>query len=200
MTGLNRRHLILTLGAVPLLGCAQVQGAPTVPTSPDALRAALKAGGLTVFIRHGSTNWNGYDQLEWPRERQRLLTPQGEAQARQIGAAFTRLALPVGEVLASPFHRCLDTARIAFGRVTPEPRLLGLESDDREAEARRVYVVALAAEAAPGGTNRIVVSHQSNVAAASGFRPGDGGAAIVQAVGGKPQVLARLTPEDWAAL
>ncbi|MCA0175259.1 MAG: histidine phosphatase family protein [Proteobacteria bacterium] len=195
MTGCHRRHLILLLGAVPLLGRAQAPAA-----SPEALRAALKAGGLTVFIRHAATTWSGYDQLEWPRERQRLLTPQGEAQARQIGAAFTRLELPVGEVLASPFHRCLDTARIAFGRVTAEPRLLGLESDDRDAEARRAYIQALAAEVAPGGKNRIVVSHQSNVAAATGYRPGDGGAAITQAVGGKPQVLARLTPEAWATL
>lgn len=195
MTAVHRRHLIVLLGTAPLLGRAQAPQA-----SLEALRAALQAGGLTVFIRHGATNWNGYDQLAWPRAQQRLLTPQGEAQARAIGAAFTRLALPVGEVLASPFHRCLDTARIAFGRVTPEPRLLGLETDEHEAEARRAYIVGLAAEEAPGGKNRIVVSHQSNVAAATGYRPGDGGAAVTQAAGGKAQVLARLTPEDWAAL
>lgn len=196
MNGCNRRHLILLLGAAPLLGRAQAQAQAT----PEALRAALKAGGLTIFMRHAATNWNGYDRLEWPRERQRLLTSQGEAQARAVGAAFTRLDLPVGEVLASPFHRCLDTARIAFGRVTPEPRLLGLETDEHETEARRAYIQALAAEVAPDGKNRIVVSHQSNVAAATGYRPGDGGAAITQAVDGKALVLARLTPEEWAAV
>ncbi len=35
-------------------------------------REALLAGELVVYFRHGATTWSGIDQIEWPREQQRL--------------------------------------------------------------------------------------------------------------------------------
>ena len=43
-----------------------------------------------------------------------------------IGSEFKALNIPVGNVIASPFCRCMDTARIAFGRVTAADEVRGI--------------------------------------------------------------------------
>ena len=109
---LNRRALLgvaLASAAVPVWAQAPAADAP-------ALLKALQAGGLVVYFRHGATNQVGVDRIDWPRSRQRLLSAEGETQARTVGQVFQRHRLGVDEVLASPFARCHDFAQIAFGR------------------------------------------------------------------------------------
>src|ERR1700676_3563954 len=75
------------------------------------LLAALKAGGMIVYFRHTSTDFGQNDEQMTGYEdcaRQRNLTDRGRDEARAIGAAIKRLALPVGEVLASPFCRTME--------------------------------------------------------------------------------------------
>ena len=50
---------------------------------------------------------------------QRNLSDEGRAHARQVGEAFRAQGVPVAQVLSSPWCRCLETARLAFG-VSPE--------------------------------------------------------------------------------
>ena len=45
---------------------------------------------------------------------QRGLSEEGRAEARLIGKSFVRLGIPVGQVLSSPYCRCLETGRLAF--------------------------------------------------------------------------------------
>ena len=63
---------------------------------------------------------------------QRNLTDKGRAEARALGEHVKRLKIPIGEVLASPFCRTMETARLAFGkaRATNDVRGGPLSADD----------------------------------------------------------------------
>ena len=47
---------------------------------------------------------------------QRNLTDEGRRHAQAIGEAFRSRRIDVDRVLSSPWCRCLETARLAFGR------------------------------------------------------------------------------------
>ena len=197
MVQLHRRAL---LGAIFLAATGPLSRSvfAQAPAPTDLLGAQ---GGLVVYFRHGATTWSGVDQIEWPRERQRLLSPAGEAQARTIGAVFKRHSVPVGEVLASPFARCRDMAEIAFGRVEVHMELLGLLSEEDGQSERGQFSMALLRRSVPQGTNRIIVGHQSNISRTTGVSVPEGGAVIVRPNGsGEFVVLGRLLPPDWEAL
>ena len=60
---------------------------------------------------------------------QRNLDASGRAQAARVGEAFRQNGISVGEVRSSPRCRCLDTARLAFGRVEAWMVLQGALND-----------------------------------------------------------------------
>lgn len=161
----------------------------------------LAKGDVTVYFRHGATVTGGVDRPEWPRERQRLLSEVGHAQAQAVGEAFRRHGWPVGEVLASPMARCRDMAEIAFGRVVERTELIGLLSADEGRQQRTTYSLDLLRTPAVGG-NRIVVAHSSNIRASTGVSLPEGGAVLVRAKadGSGFDLLGQLSPQDWAAL
>lgn len=168
--------------------------------SETALKRLL-AGELVIYFRHPATTWSGIDRIEWPRERQRLLSPLGIAQSQQIGTAISDLGAPVGEVLASPFARCRDMAEMAFGRVEERYELLGLLSD-ASGRAERVAFLRTRLSTPTGGVgNRILVSHRSNIAEVAGVALAEGDAVLVLPGGNRTfEVLGILRPEDWEVL
>ena len=85
--------LVLTLAALPIGPGARADD------PPDAILAELVDGGLVVLFRHAATTRPGIDRIEWPRERQRLLSERGIEDSRRIGEAFRERGVPVGEVL-----------------------------------------------------------------------------------------------------
>lgn len=201
MISRDRRAVVLGLPLSMLALALRPVRAASPREVPARLAEALRGGGLVVYFRHGATTWSGVDRVDWPRERQRLLSPQGEAQARAVGDAFRRHGLPVGEVLASPFARCRDMAEIAFGRVEERRELIGLLSDGEGRQERIDYSLALLRAAVAGGANRIVVGHSSNIREAAGTDLPEGGAVVVRPDGtGGFGVLGILLPEDWADL
>ena len=195
-----RRRLLALLGAAalsPLAGCVAAQDRADRAALPP-LTAALLDGGNVVYFRHAATRWSGIDRIEWPRERQRLLSEEGVRQSEAIGAAFTAAGMPVGEVLASPFARCMDTARIAFGRAEPRPELLGLLSDDAGRAGRAASLARLLAAPPSPGTNRVIVSHRSNIAEAAGVALAEGEGVVIRPDGqGSFEVLGTAMPEEW---
>lgn len=187
---MNRRRVLALLGAAML-------PIPAAAASPGVI-SALQEGGLVVYFRHGATTWSGVDRIEWPRERQRLLSERGIQQSEQIGAAFRAHGIPVGEVLASPFARCADMARIAFGRVDERMELIGLLSDASGRRQRVAFLQRLVTEPPARGTNRIVISHRSNIAEVAGARLAEGEAVVLRPDGaGGFTRLGTLMPNDW---
>jgi phosphohistidine phosphatase SixA len=142
----------------------------------------LRRGGYVVALRHAATDRTATDMTGDLRDcsRQRNLNAEGRRQARAIGRAFRRLEIPVGRVLASPFCRTRDTARLAFGRARPSRALLSADFfGDPGAERQRTGLRRLLALPPDRGTNTVLVSHEAAIDAATGVTVEEGEAAIV---------------------
>jgi broad specificity phosphatase PhoE len=85
-----------------------------------------------------------------------------------MGEAFRQHGIAVGTVLSSPRCRCLDTARLAFGRVQPwEPLQGALRDADRR--RRQVAEIRKAIAAHGDGPPLVLVTHGSVVSDLTGL-------------------------------
>ena len=101
---------------------------------------------------------------------QRNLTDAGRSHARRVGEAFRARAIPVERILSSPWCRCLETARLAFGQPEawgPPGNLFG-RPENRAAQVTELQ--ALASERRTGG-NIVLVTHGSTISALTGINP-----------------------------
>jgi broad specificity phosphatase PhoE len=173
------------MGAVPQLVLALLLLGTAVLVGPadadEGLWRRLAAGGQVVLLRHGTTTPGVGDPTGFRLDdcaTQRNLTETGREESRRIGAAFKARAIPVERVLSSPWCRCLETARLAFGSAEPWEPLTSLFADrTRQAEQTRAFR-ALAGEKRAGG-NVILVTHGANVTAFVGVSPAMGEMVIV---------------------
>ncbi|MDX8352459.1 histidine phosphatase family protein [Cognatiyoonia sp. IB215182] len=189
-TKFNRRHILkLTIGSTFL--------APFGYAQDRNLISELQGGGHVIYFRHAATTWSGIDRIEWPRERQRLLSADGIAQSERIGQAFAQAQIPVGEVIASPFARCRDMAEIAFGRVEERMELLGLLSDDAGRAARVAYLREKLETPPAAGLNRIIVAHRSNIGEVANVSLAEGEAVITRPTSDGFAIIDQLMPDDW---
>lgn len=192
----TRRTLLASLAA---LG-----GASVLPRGAAAhhstVISALRDGGHVVYFRHAATTRSGIGRIEWPRERQRLLSAKGERQSRGIGEAWRELGIPVGEVWASPFARCADHARLSFGRAQEDMRLIGLLSDEDGRDERTAFLRSLIVTPPEEGTNRAIVAHRSNIAAVAGVTLAEGEAVVLRLDGaGGFTAFGTFMPDTWMA-
>jgi len=98
----------------------------------DAVWDALRTPGSVVVLRHSYAP-GGFDPPDARLDdcsTQRNLDEQGRAQAVRVGEAFKRNGIEVGKILSSPRCRCMDTARLAFGRVEAWNVLQGSLNDE----------------------------------------------------------------------
>jgi len=99
-----------------------VLAAPSRAAADDTLWELLRGGGQVVLMRHAVTTPGVGDPSGFRLDdcaTQRNLTDAGRDDARRVGAAFRTRGAPVGRVLSSPWCRCLETARLAFGGTSP---------------------------------------------------------------------------------
>jgi broad specificity phosphatase PhoE len=170
----------------PAAGPEASASAPAQAFAPSTQVAELRHGGLILYFRHTATDFGQSDEAMTGYEdcaRQRNLIDRGREEARRIGAAIRRLDLPIGDVLASPFCRTLETARLIFGRATPTPAVRGgparPESAERYAELR-----SLLSTAPRAGTDLVIVSHGNPFrAVAGGDYLAEGQAAVIRPLG-----------------
>jgi broad specificity phosphatase PhoE len=125
---------------------------------------ALRVPGAVVVLRHSFAP-GGFDPPDARLDdcsTQRNLDDNGRAQARRVGEAFRRQGIAVGAVLSSPRCRCLDTARLAFGKVEAWDVLQGSLND---AERRRAQLVEMRQRIAAhrGSLPLVLVTHGSVV-------------------------------------
>lgn len=171
--------------------------APSSPALADeALWNRLKEGRYTVLIRHALAPGVG-DPANFRVDdcgTQRNLNDQGREQSRRIGEAFASRGIPVGEVRSSEWCRCLETARIAFGRAEPWPALNSNFHPGTQAEnaARNRAVLAEIAARPPRGGNRILVTHNFNIRDLTGVSPASGEMVVVEADVDSVRVVGRL--------
>ena len=92
---------------------------PAKAIAPAELLSELRKGGYVLYFRHTSTDFSRDDRRSQSDDdcaNQRPLTDKGREEARHISAAIRDLKIPVGQVLASPRCRTMETAALIFGR------------------------------------------------------------------------------------
>lgn len=163
---MERRTMLLALLA-PLATRAVAQ-------SEDALWALLQRGGQVVMIRHGLTDPGVGDP---PNFRvgdcgtQRNLNEEGRRESRRLGDALRMRNVPVGQVLSSPWCRCVDTARLAFGREAEVHPALGNVFGRHDREATQLLDLRKLVRAPAAGGNLFLVTHGSTTLALTGVSP-----------------------------
>ncbi|HJQ56396.1 MAG TPA: histidine phosphatase family protein [Vineibacter sp.] len=191
--------IIGLLGALLVAMPATAQEHPVFNTKVDppqapVLRDRLKAGGHVIFFRHGATpDYQEPTPVDFTKcDAQRNLNALGRAQAVAIGEAFRELGLPVGDVVSSPFCRCLDTARLAFGRTEIDEAVRG--DKDKADRLRALFATPPAA-----GGNRIIVGHGTAGGMIGEEFLREAEAMVVKPEGdGKFTLIARVRAESWA--
>ncbi len=128
--------------------------------------AALKQGGKVILLRHTHVDIReGIGRLAPGNCAAEVnLSSRGVVQAKRIGEAFRSRGIVVGEILTSPYCRCIDTGRLAFGRATPVQYLLppGVVSDSQaKLNDERVVQDILKYR---GPSNLVLITHDLNIA------------------------------------
>ena len=171
-----------------------------------ALVERLRRGGFVLAFRHAATDFSMTDTTRDLRDcsRQRNLDERGRRQARSIGRSFRRLGIPVGKLLASPYCRTRETARLAFGRPETSRDLLSARfltsPDARERQPGRLR--RLLSERPRRGSNTVLVSHNFAIDDATGQSIAEGEAVVAAAGRGERgfEVVATVSAEEWQRL
>jgi broad specificity phosphatase PhoE len=182
-----------------LLAIATVLFALPAPApGSEALWSLLRDGGQVVLLRHALTTPGVGDPTGFRLDdcaTQRNLSETGRRDARRIGAAFRARNVPVGQVLASPWCRCLETARLAFGRAEPWDALGNLFGR-QDVGGRQVAAMRARVSEPPAGGTLVLVSHGSTIAALTGINPASGEFLVVTPEGsGRFRVAGRLAAD-----
>jgi virginiamycin B lyase len=185
---------------------APPEDSPSAEPSGSRLVRSLRSGGHVIYFRHAATDPvpDDADPVDLRNCRtQRNLSVKGRRQSMIIGRGIGRLDIPIGRVLASPFCRSRETARLAFGRTTIAPGLENLETAEDEAERRqRIDTLMRLLSASPDeGTNTVLVAHGFNITDAADLTLAEGEAAVFEPRGSEGfKLVARVTPDKWTRL
>lgn len=162
---------------------------------PD-VAALLRQGGVVAAFRHalapGTFDPPGF-RVEDCRT-QRNLSEDGREQARAIGRWFQAQGLQPARVRSSPWCRCLDTARLAFGQADAwaalgSPR--GSQETTNAAHLRELRQ-GLVAAAQQRGRFEVWVTHMFVLSALADTNTDSGEGLLLRAEAGTVRVLARL--------
>lgn len=172
---------------------------------------ALRGGGYNVYFRHAQTDWSNPDRIEkagdWTScdaSRVRQLSAAGREAARAVGVAMRALDIPVGRVLASPYCRAVDTARLmGLGEIETTTDVMNMRVAEyfggRDAVVRTAREL-LSTPPSPG-TNTVIAAHGNVARAATPVYPGEAEGVVFRPEGnGEFTFVGRLTPEQWTAL
>ncbi len=172
------------------------------PHPDSTLAPRLREGGYILVFRHSITDWGQKDSdIEnfEDRSTQRNLSKEGEEQATAIGKAIRALDVPILAVLSSPMWRCRDTARLAFGQ-----EQTSIELFRRGPEYRAARIILMSTEL-DDPQNLVLVTHQDLlIPIIDGLRRDqlkEGDCFVIKPLGEtKFEVVAQVTPDDWARL
>ncbi len=175
---MKRRAFVFSLACAPVLAGAD-----------PAAWALLRAGGHVVLMRHAATVPGIGDPEGFALATcatQRNLSEAGRADARRIGEQFRQHRIPVAAVLSSRWCRCLDTARLAFGRAEPAPMIDSMFRDEAADKQRKLGQVRAFLASKREAGNIVMVTHDVNIQALVGryLRQGEFVLAAIEPDGG----------------
>jgi virginiamycin B lyase len=177
---------------------------PATAAASGGFVADLRRGGHVIAFRHAATDFSMADEARDYADcaHQRNLSAAGRRQARAIGRAFRALRVPVGTVLASPYCRTRDTARLAFGRVTPSADLLSQQGALHGESDLPARLRARLRQRPAAGRNTVLVSHNFAIDDAAGVDVAEGEAAVFRPDGSQRgfRLVRTVTAPRWTAL
>ncbi|MBX3599219.1 MAG: histidine phosphatase family protein [Rubrivivax sp.] len=186
----TRRHLLIAGATAPWMLHAQTVDLP----------ARLREGGVVLAFRHALAPGT-FDPPEFrvgDCGTQRNLSDEGRAQARRLGERIAAWGLAPAAVRTSPWCRCIDTARLAFGTAEVWDWLGSPHRRDEAWRERQRRELRAALRAVPRGRFEAWVTHQfvlsSLVGEGTSSAEGLLLAASADGADGPPRVLARLAP------
>jgi phosphohistidine phosphatase SixA len=163
------------------------------PSETERIWKQLAGGGYVILIRHATTDSGIGDPPNFKLDdcsTQRNLSAAGRAESEKLGAEFRRRGIPVSQVLSSPWCRCVDTAKLAFGKEVEVMDSLASSFrnvDDRSARAdvvkRRISRFSKDPLKTGKRGNLIMVTHQFNIIDITGRSTGMGDMVVVRADG-----------------
>ena len=153
----------------PLLLCLVVlltHSARSALADDARVWAALKQGGKVILLRHTHVDIReGIGHLAPGNCAEEVnLSYSGVEQAKRIGEAFRAHGIVVGDVLTSPYCRCIDTGKLAFGHATSVQYLKppGVVSEDlAKLNQDRVVQQILKHH---DSSNLVMITHDLNIA------------------------------------
>ena len=199
----SRGRLALAILVAAL--CAAFVAARASSADPS-LGAGLKRGGLVLVLRHAATDFSKPDQDPVVLDdcsTQRNLSARGRVAAHAIGYHARRLGLKIGTVLASPYCRTLETARLAFGRARASRTLLNTITEKHDAQWRRQIRAArrLFGTKPRPGTLTVLVTHGSVVVDTAGLELLEGETLVFRPLGNaRFRLIGRILATDWRLL
>jgi len=165
------RNLIvyICLILIVLLGVAGVGHA-------DNLWSALKSDNHFVLIRHAlAPGYSDPDHFQVDNcTTQRNLNAEGRYQSKKIGDLFRSNGISKAAVYSSQWCRCLDTAQLLnLGKVS-ELNSLNSFFEHFEREESQTIEIKRWIKTVPLGIPTVLVSHQVNIDALTGYSPSSG--------------------------
>ena len=205
------KQLIQTVAT--LLAVSTAAPAHAQSDNLNALVPALKQGGYVLVVRHGATDPAQTDiyPLSSDMTKQRQLSEPGREVAKQMGAAFRKLGIPIGNVYTSQLNRAVETGKLITGKNVASKEELNDSSmgstsamagpsgggSKGHGEALR----KMASTSPMQATNTIIVTHKTNVVDAFGQEVADirEGEALVfkPDASGNPHRVARVPASEW---
>jgi phosphohistidine phosphatase SixA len=142
----------------------------------DKLWSTLKSDNHLVLIRHalapGFSDPDYFDVKDC--KTQRNLNDEGRYQSKKIGDLFRSNGIDKAAVYSSQWCRCLDTAKLLdIGEVSGLPSLNSFfEHFEREKSQTEKTIKWI--QKAPLDIPTVLVSHQVNISALTGYSPASG--------------------------
>lgn len=196
-----RRAYGRTACAVAVVVVVSALAVLTGPRTAEAQSAriwqALRSGEAVALMRHAKApEPAGVRRTRGPIvvnlldcSSQRNLSPGGRAQADRIGRYYRARGVTSARVVSSAYCRTAETARLlGLGGVSFDYDLNALS---RPTAAAQTTGLRRLIQSAPMGTPTILVTHQTNIRAATGISPADGEAIVVDRRG---RVMGRIRP------
>lgn len=203
--------LLLTVLILLPVGVDRVAAQSAPALSDEALVQMLRKGGFNIYFRHAATDWSQSDEVngkgDWlscDSSRMRQLSAEGRQTSIDIGEFIRALGLPVGKVMASPYCRTVETAKLMqLGAVESTTDVMNLRVASYF--GGRAVIIGNAQKRLStrpaAGTNTVIVAHGNVAQAATPVYPGEGEAVIFEPDGdGGFRYIARIAPEDWSRI
>lgn len=192
----GRRRWLQSAGA---LGLWSLAAGPSLAEPSAEAEALLRRGGVVVAFRHALAPGTFDPPNFRPGDcsTQRNLDDAGRAQAARMGAWFQVRQLKPARVRSSPWCRCLDTARLAFGGADAWAALGSPRGADEVTNQQSLDALrrAVAGAAAQPGRFEAWVTHMFVLADLTGASTTSGeGLILAPGPGGAVRVLGRLAP------